>query len=320
MFLPDAQQALGFVVSQTSHIEATVYEEQYPEIQYDKLIPIDTSANEWAKSVTYYSMNKVGAAGWFHHYAKDIHVADSERAKHEVGVEMADIGYRWSLEEIGQAMMTGTPLQAERAAAARRAYEEFMDEKALFGDADKGIFGLLNYPGITTTTVPADGGDDDETSWAMKSVDQILRDFNAALTGIMVDSLQVEMADTVLLPLQSLNLLAQTRLGSGDGAMTLLDFIATKNVYTFQTGRPLLIRAVRGLETAGEGGVGRMIVYRRDPQVLKMHVPMPHRFMPVWQTGPLVFDVPGIFRLAGVEVRRPGAFRYVDGIMDANYE
>jgi hypothetical protein len=168
--------------------------------------------------------------------------------------------------------------------------------------------------------VPADGGDDDETSWAMKSVDQILRDFNAALTGIMVDSLQVEMADTVLLPLQSLNLLAQTRLGSGDGAMTLLDFIATKNVYTFQTGRPLLIRAVRGLETAGEGGVGRMIVYRRDPQVLKMHVPMPHRFMPVWQTGPLVFDVPGIFRLAGVEVRRPGAFRYVDGIMDANYE
>jgi hypothetical protein len=57
-----------------------------------------------------------------------------------------------------------------------------------------------------------------------------------------------------------------------------------------------------------------MIAYRRDPQVLKMHIPMTHRFLNVWQTGPLVFDVPGIFRLAGLEIRRPGAVRYVDGI------
>ena len=319
MFLPDAQQALGFIVSQTSHIEAQVYEVQYPEIQYDKLIPIDTSANEWARSVTYYSLNKAGRAGWFHHYGKDIHVADSERAKHEVAVEMADIGYRYSLEEVGVAMKTNTSLDAERASAARRAYEEFMDEKALFGDADKGIFGLLNYPGITVVNVPADGGvGNDEPSWSMKTTEQVLRDFNAAITGMYVDSLQVEMADTVLLPVQVLSALATRRLG--DTTMTLLQFLQQNNVYTFNTGRPLTIRAVRGLENAGEGGVGRMIVYRKDPQVLKMHVPMPHRFLPAYQTGPLVFDVPGIFRLAGVEIRRPGAFRYVDGVMDAVYE
>jgi len=45
-----------------------------------------------------------------------------------------------------------------------------------------------------------------------------------------------------------------------------------------------------------------------------MHIPMRHRFLPVWQTGPITFDVPGIFRTGGVEIRRPGAFRYVDGI------
>lgn len=319
MHLPDAQEAIGFLVSQTSHIEAEAYEEQFPEIQYNQLIPIDTSANEWAKSVTYYSMSKVGAAGWFHHYAKDIHVADSERAKHEVGVEMADIGYRYSLEEIGQAMMANVPLQSDRAAAARLAYEQFMEEKALYGDEDKGFFGLLNYPGISVIDVQADGGTgEDEPSWFIKTEEQILRDFNAALTGMYVDSLQVEMADTVLLPVQVLTMLATKRLG--DTTMTVLDFIQQKNVYTFQTGRPLMIRGVRGLENAGEGGVGRMVVYRRSPQVLKLHVPMPHRFMPVYQTGPLVFDVPGIFRTAGVDIRRPGAFRYVDGIMDATYQ
>jgi hypothetical protein len=102
--------------------------------------------------------------------------------------------------------------------------------------------------------------------------------------------------------------------------MTVLDWLQKYNVYTAQTNQPLTVRAVRGLETAGAGGVGRMVVYRRDPQVLKFHIPMPHRFLPVWQTGPMVFDVPGIFRTGGVEIRRPGAVRYVDGIIDATFD
>jgi hypothetical protein len=39
----------------------------------------------------------------------------------------------------------------------------------------------------------------------------------------------------------------------------------------------------------------------------------------VWQRGPIRFDVPGIFRLGGLEIRRPKAVRYIDGIMDAPY-
>jgi hypothetical protein len=100
--LVNDQQAMGFLVSQTAYIEPQVIEIKYPDIQYPQLIPVDTSANEWAKSVTYYSVDKTGKAGWFHARAKDIHVADVDRAKHEVGIEMADIGYRYDLEELGQ--------------------------------------------------------------------------------------------------------------------------------------------------------------------------------------------------------------------------
>ena len=80
------------------------------------------------------------------------------------------------------------------------------------------------------------------------------------------------------------------------------------------TGMPLTIRAVRGLETAGAAGVNRMVAYRRNPQVLKLHVPMPHRFLPVYQDGPLNFVVPGVFRLGGLDIRRPKEVRYGDGI------
>lgn len=310
-YMPDAQQALGFVISQTSYIEQQVYETQYPDIQYPALIPVDTSANEWAKSITYYSSNKVGVAGWFHSYAKDIHVADIERTKNEVGVEMADIGYRYTLEEIGQAMMIpGTNLTSDRAAAAVRAYEEFVDDAALRGKAEKSFSGLIDYPGITRVLAPA--GASGHTVWNQKTADEILRDVNGALSGIFSTSLQIEMANTILLPVECLLLIGTMRIP--DTAITVLDFLQTKNVYTLQTGQPLTIRAVRGLETAGQGGSGRMIAYRRDPQVLKLHIPMTHRFLPVWQTGPMVFDVPGIFRFAGLEIRRPGAVRYVDGI------
>lgn len=310
----DAQQALGFAVSQTSYIEAQVVETVYPDIQYPFLIPVDTSANEWAKSITYYSSDKVGRAGWFHSYAKDIHVADIERTKNEVGIEMADIGYRWTLEELGQAMMIpGTNLSADRASAAIRAYEEFVDDAALRGKAEKNFYGIMNYPGITAVLAAIESA---HTVWNLKSADAILTDVNNALTGIFTGTLTVEMADTILLPIAALTLIATKRIP--DTTMTVLDFLTTKNVYTNQTGRPITIRGVRGLETAGQGGSGRMIAYRRSPDVLKMHIPMPHRFLPVWQTGPLVFDVPGIFRLAGLEVRRPGAMRYVDGILTSD--
>lgn len=318
MFTLDAQQALGFLVSQTAYIEPQVVEIQYPDIQYPDIIPVDTSANEWAKSVTYYSTNKVGRAGWFHHYAKDIHVADSERSKFEVGIEMADIGYRYTLEELGQAMMIpGQNLSADRAAAARRAYEEFVDNIALHGDTEKNFSGIINYPGVTRVDA-ANTGTDSRSHWVSKDPDDILADINDALTGVYVDSLTVEMADTVLLPVAAMTLIATRRLSNT--TMTVLQFLLNNNVYSHTTGRPLMIRALRGLETAGTNGTGRMIVYRRDPQVIKMHIPMTHRFLPVWQTGPLVFDVPGIFRLAGVEVRRPGAVRYVDGILEPAYE
>jgi hypothetical protein len=154
-------------------------------------------------------------------------------------------------------------------------------------------------------------------AWDDKTTDQVLRDINVVLSGIYTATLQIEMADTLLLPIGPMLTLSTRRIENTND--TLGSFLKANNVYTVQTGQPLDIVGVRGLETAGVGGTGRMVAYRRDPDVLKMHIPMPHRFLPVWQTGPMRFDVPGIFRLGGLEIRRPKAVRYVDGISDAPY-
>lgn len=306
------QQALSFLIQQTAHIETEVYKIRYPDIQYQSLIPVDTSANEWAKSIAYYSSDQVGEAAWFNHMATDMRLADVNKSKFEAGILMAGIGYRYTLEELGQAQMVpGTNLTSERAEAARRAYEEFVDKKAFLGDAQKGWEGLLNNSGVTRVDAANDGTGASRL-WSTKTADQIIRDVNDALTGIYTGSNTVEMADTVLLPIAAISILSTKRIENTEG--NALDWLMKYNVYTLQTGIKLTIRGVLGLESVGTGGVGRMVAYRKDPRVIKMHIPMTHRFLPVWQTGPMTFDIPGIFRLGPVEVRLPGAVRYVDGI------
>ena len=309
----DAQQSnYNFVVQQTTMIEQTIVKMQYPDVQYPDLIPVDGGGNEWVKSITYYSQDMMGRADWFHHTALDVPLAELTREKFERGIEMAAIGYRWTIEEVASAINTpGLNLTADKATACRRASDEMIDDVALRGAPAKNMQGLINNSLIAATTAPADGTGS-STTWASKTNDQIIRDMNNALMGIATGTNWLYYADTVLLPPAVLVGMAGRMFNNQP--ITILEWIKKYNVLTVQTGRPITIAGVRGLETAGVGSISRMVAYRRDPSVLKFWIPMRHKFLPVWQRGPLVFDVPGIFRLGGLEIRMPAAMRYLDGI------
>jgi len=303
--LLDAQAALGFVLSQTTYIERQVNQIVYGDIQYQDLVPVDTSAPEWVKSVTFFSGDKFGKAGWINGNADDIPRAGSERTKYESQVYTAGIGYGYGLEEISQAQMMGIPLTTDDAAAARRAYEEMVDGVALRGDAAKGFNGLINNPAVTAVTVPTG-------NWATATPQQMITDINAVLMPSYAGTNYTSIADTLLLPFEKLQQLAQTVMPNT--TMTVLQFVMQANIYTQTTGRPLMIRGIYGLLNAGAGGTARMVGYRRDPSVLKMYIPMPHRFLPVYQAGPIRWEVPGIFRLGGLDIRLPQSVKYGDGI------
>lgn len=315
--LLDAQSAEAFMVSQLTYIEREVYAVRYPQIRYHEIVPVETDAPEWIPSVTYFSMDGVGQADWFSGRAQDLPKSDVVRTKFETSVKMAAIGYGYDLEEISQAAMLGRNLNADKARYARLAAEQFLDNAALFGDASAGFSGLLNSSSVTTATAAAVGagnGASNSTLWANKTPDQILNDVNNLLTGIWVSTQTVELADTLLLPLAAFNYLADTRL-SDLTPVTILTWLKENNAYTAQTGRPLMIRPVRGLDTAGSSSTGRLVAYWKDPSVVKMHVPMPFRFLPEpFRSRPLYWEIPGIFRFGGVDIRRPGAFRYLDGV------
>ena len=311
MFTTDAPAlALNFLRTAQTYIEPGIYARQYPDFQYRELVPVDNSAPEWTTAIDFFSMgDDVGEAREFAPDGDDINFVDFKLDQGTSRVVMVGIGYRYNLQELAHAQAYGIRLTDDRADAARRKYEQFVDNLAFLGRSKLGMTGLVNSTSVTALTAATGTGG---ATWLTKTVDEITKDVNDTLGVIFTASNGIEQADTLLLSQDRYAFLATKRLSDAQ-SITLLEHIQRVNIYTIRTGRPLTIRAVFGLETAGAGGTQRMVAYRRTPDVVKMHVPMPLRWLQAEQRL-LKFEVPGIFRVGGVEFRRPGAARYLDGI------
>lgn len=312
------QAALAYLVNQAYAINTTVYETKFPDLPWETLAYVDSSMPEFAPGMITFISSSVGKASWFTAGAKDVKKAEVTRDRSEVKYHMAAIGYGYDTEEMGQAALLGMDLGADKGLAARRAYMEFMWNLTLTGDTDKGLLGLATQTNVTAGPVAANGTGTPNTNWfdangnLTKTPGQIVADINSGLTGVFTGSLTVEMADTVLLPYSTISSLASTPM-SAQNDETILSFLLRTNIYTTMTGRPLTVRGYLNLDTAGTGGTRLMVIYKNTQDVVKNHLPMPHRFFPVYQDGPFNFEVPGAFRAGGVEVIRPGAFRYLYG-------
>ena len=306
----NAQAALSFLEPRLAAVEKIVYRTRYARIRYRGLIPVDTSANPWAQSVLYYSTDTVGQAQWATTVAGDVPNVETTRSQGVTGVHLGTIGYQWTDEELAQAQMLGIPLSADKANGARMAAEQLIDRAAMEGDATVGFVGFFGSPYVTVIVVPTVAGN---TTWMTKTASQVLADANGILSGVYTGSDEVEMADTLLLPVTTYTYLATTPFNAYSET-TLLEYLQKSNIYTVETGRKLNIRGVRGLDTAGVGGVGRAIAYANDPSVVKLHMPMPFQFGRPREKAAWTYEVPGRFRMGGVDVRRPGAMRYADGL------
>lgn len=290
----DMQAALGFVLSQRSHIETEVLKKPYPAIRYQTYLQVDTSANPFASSVTFFAQDSQGKAKMINGKGDDVPLVNIKRQKFEETVGMGGIGYSFSLEEIGAAQMTGQPLSADGAEAARMAYEQFVDEVAMKGA--NGDDGLLTMAGITEIAAGK--------TIATMTPDEILAMVNNNIAKVEADSLGIELVDTVIFPLVSAGTF-ERRLGDGSDT-TILDFVSRANRYTRRTGQPLRIEFDHRLTT-------KAVMYRNDPQVVKMHMPMPLQFIAP-QAVNLEVKVLGMFRFSPVNIRRKSAMVRVTGL------
>lgn len=307
----DAQQALGFLAPQLLRINTAVEMMEYPDFNYGRLLPVNTDGGMWSYGSIFYSGDIAGSAEFLAHKGFDMPLAGISTSQHVQTNHFAGIGYEYSRGELERAAEAGRNLTTEKAEAARTVAESFIYGIAVRGHAEKNMTGLINSPLVPTANVAADG-DGGLTTFASKTPDQINRDINAVLNAPFNSTRETKRANRLMLPTTRLQAMASTRIG--DGSDTVLKFVRENNAYTLETGAPLEIIGTRELETAGAGGTARMVAFAADRSVVQMHLPGPHEFLDAWRAHALLYQVPGIMNIGGVEWRRPKGAAYRDGI------
>lgn len=312
-FLTDAQ-VTSFLLPQTFRINTEIDYQRYPSFDYSRLLFVDTDGGMWSRGSVYFSGDIAGRPEWLAGNGFDMPYADISTTQFLQENYLGGIGYEWFRQELEQAAQAGRNLGTEKARAARVAAESFIYGLVIRGSTTKtGLTtGLINNASVPTANVTADGTGA-TTSWANKTPTQILRDINAAINAPWNATLETIRANTLLLPSTALQYIAAITIGTASDS-TILKFIRENNTYTLETGQPLTIIGSRELETAGASGTRRMVAYANERDVVKLYLPGPHEFFPVYQKGAFTWEVPGLFNFGGVEVRRPKGMAYRDGI------
>lgn len=309
----DAQAALPFVIAQGRNIETRVYQRRYPAFNYAAHVPVVTEGQPWAIGTTFFTVDTAGEAKFLSGAGTDMpfNQATRDQASHDFA--MIGSGWEWNLEEINQAALYGVNLNDTKAMSAADKVERLLNSIAMVGSTEKNWQGFLNNSAVSRVDAAATGTGS-STFWSAKTVDQILDDVNGLLSGIRTNTEEVEWADTLRLPPNAFRLAATKRLGAGDGFITVLEYLRRNNIYTAETGQPLDIMPIREARNASQDGGGRAVAYRKDPEVLRFHLPMPRRVLAPRQKSIMGFETGIIARTGGTEIRLPGAVAYLDEI------
>lgn len=302
----DAATGLAFLVSQLTHIESKMYEKKYKAITYPQIVPVSNEAGEWAESVTYFFMDGAAIAEFVGTKSLNVPIAEIGTDKVTVAVELGATGYEYSDEELRQALHLNRPLPQLKSNTARRAYEELAQRTAMFGDVTHNLPGFLNNINVTSAVVVNPGSG---TEWINKTPDQILFDINDFMGDIFVDTLQVERPTKLLLPTAQWNFIAGTPRSSTSDT-TILAWLIANSPYLNSDADIMPVTELAGI---GAGSTDRMMAYDMDVDKVVFHIPMPLRFTEPQRKG-RGFEVPGEFKLSGIEFRYPGSARYADGI------
>lgn len=293
-----------FFARELEHVKSQVYDIKYPELKARSVFPIDFTVHAGADSVTYEQYDQVGMAKIISNYADDLPRADVKGKEFTAKVRTIASSYGYNYDEINAAAKANKPLAPRKANAAKRAHMILENKIAFFGDATHNIQGFINHPNISEVTLAADGTGTTKT-FSTKTEDQILRDLNSLFTYVQTVSRGVETANTLLIPLETLNFLATKRIANT--GISVLKWFLENSPHCKE------VVWLDELKAAGAGGTKRMVAYRRDPMALEMIVPSEFKQLPVQEKN-LEYIVPTHQRVAGVLIYYPLSVAFADGI------
>lgn len=300
----DAQETI-FFLRELESVKSKTYDKKYPELKMRSLVPVSNQAGPGANTIKYFQYDSVGVAKIIESYAKDFPRVNVRKKEFRSPVKSLGDSYGYSIQDIREAQMTGASLEQRDANAARRAMLQTEDEIAAFGDAETGLLGLFNHPNIPETVLPADGTGSSKL-WADKTPDQIIRDMNLIVNGIVELTNGVEIPNTLILPIEKYTLIASTP-RSANSDTTILDFFLKSNPFI------QMVDQYHKMKGAGASGADRMFAYKKDPDAVSLEVPVDFEQFPPQEEG-MEFVVYCHQRIGGVIMYYPLSASFADGL------
>lgn len=290
---------VSFLLRSLEYIQTQSYDRKYGPTKARMFIPINNKAPAGAKSITYSSWDAFGMAKVIANHASDLPKVGVFAKEFTMPVKTLGVAYDYTIEDLQAAAMSpNANLDSRKAEAAMMAMEQKVDQVLASGIPEMGIPGALNLANVPITAPPNAG------AWTSLTPDQILENMHAISERINLNSLEVFGADTMLFPTTEYNYLNRTYVDATNRKTIMKTFLENdeyiKNVDQW-----------RRLNTAGAGGVRRVMAYFRNPVVLEGHIPQEPQELPP-QPNNLAFEIPVHSRISGVEAHYPMGITYAD--------
>lgn len=300
-----------FFQRQLEAIETETYDVLYPDLEARTFFTTNSFGGAGTTTLTYRSYDRVGKAQVINARATDLPKSDISGKEYSITVKSVGTAYDFDIDEIAAAQMSGMPLEARKAMASRRGYEEFINDAVWYGDSEGHFVGFFAHPQIAHNLVAA--GASTQTEWEDKTPDEILADLNEACGAMYAATKKIHRPTCLGLPVKKWNYIRSTP-RSALSDTTILSYFLANNEFITDKSQVAVLNAIEG---QGDGGTECFIVMAdKTPEgreTIRIREPLPLQYMPVQLHG-LVYEVPGRGRFAGLEVTYPRAIDIWYGI------
>jgi hypothetical protein len=294
-------EASLFLERQLEYIRPQVFEVEYADIKYATILPVTSEAGPGAQTFTYRIMDATGDFKLISDAADDLPRADVSQIERSINIRSFGGSFGYTVQELRAAQMANVALEQRRAAAVRRAYEEKVEEIAMFGEASVNLVGFFNNS--TVDVLAADKWFTGVTATGTTSQD-MLELLNQGVTAIINGSNMKEQPDTILMSWEDYNIVSTTR-NSDSSDVTVLEYFLRTNPFIRN------VEPINQLDADKSAlSKNRMVVYKRDPGKVQLHIPQPLELFPPQQRG-LEFIVPAHARVGGITLYYPKSVIYV---------
>lgn len=298
------QDSVDQISMNLNYFEGIIAERFKIETTASKYIKPNYDIPRYAETYSYEIFQVEMRAGFISEKADDIKFVSGQSTVRQFNIGKIGAGFEYSDDDILRAAAAKVNVNTTKLEAAAESVRRFMNDVALFGDANRNIIGWFNNPDITPAEV-AENAAGTSTKWVNKTVVEMVQDIINLQETIVFN---YRTPNTLLLPRAQYFLLANTIYPNS--ALFAIERLRLTIPELEIHYCPELTGAFKDANGVAQDG---MIMYDRHAAGFTQAIPLAPQILPV-QTYNLMHKVLIVAKHGGTQIQDPFSQAFAYGI------